>query len=139
MNITSNQIDRWLSSPTETEHLEFKAARNNYSVESVCEYAVAISNEGGGHLLLGVTDDVPRQVVGTTAFSNVSEASHTFFQKLGFRLDLTEVTHPSGRVLVFGIPARPVGVPLEFKGRYLMRVGQSLTSMTQDRLLSIFN
>jgi ATP-dependent DNA helicase RecG len=74
-----------------------------------------------------------------TAFSNVSEASHTFFQKLGFRLDLTEVTHPSGRVLVFGIPARPVGVPLEFKGRYLMRVGQSLTSMTQDRLLSIFN
>lgn len=139
MTITPDHIDRWLSARAENERLEFKTAANSYRVEAVCEYAVAISNEGGGHLILGISDAIPRSIVGTAAFRDVGKVAHEIFQNLGFRVDLTEVAHPAGRVVVIEIPRRPAGVPREYKGRYLMRVGESLVSMSPDRLQAIFS
>ena len=40
----------------EDEHLEFKAAENNFDYEKLCKYFVALANEGGGNLVLGVRD-----------------------------------------------------------------------------------
>jgi ATP-dependent DNA helicase RecG len=40
--------------------------------------------------------------------------------------------------LTIALPARPVGTPLQYNGRYLMRSGESLTAMTPDRLQAIF-
>ncbi|GHT65446.1 hypothetical protein FACS1894110_07340 [Spirochaetia bacterium] len=44
-----------------------------------------------------------------------------------------------GRVLVFHIPSRPIGMPLHINGRYVMRAGESLTAMPPDMLQRIFN
>ncbi len=63
MVISVAQIDLWRSAPTETQVLEFKEAKNAYDREKLCEYSVAIANEGGGHLILGVADKPPRAKV----------------------------------------------------------------------------
>ena len=60
------------------------------------------------------------------------------FQALGFRVEIEEVMHPDGRVLVFTIPSRPRGTAFDFEGAYLMRAGEELVPMSEDRLRSIF-
>ena len=52
----------------EGRHLEFKAAQNRYDFEELVRYCVALANEGGGQMILGVSDQKPRRVVGTSAF-----------------------------------------------------------------------
>ena len=68
MTITQEQIDIWRSSATETQNLEFKEAKQQYDTNKLCKYCVAIANEGGGHLVLGIADKPPRAVVGSAAF-----------------------------------------------------------------------
>lgn len=65
MTITVAQIDLWRSAPSETQILEFKEAKTTFDREKLNEYCVAIANEGGGHLVLGVADAMPRAVVGS--------------------------------------------------------------------------
>jgi ATP-dependent DNA helicase RecG len=92
-------------------------------------------------LVLGVTDKRPRQVVGSQAWSTaeaLNKIKAHILQKLRFRVDITELQHPNGRVLVFAVPPRPVGQALEYEGTYLMRVGEELQPMTPDRLKQIF-
>lgn len=137
MSISVADIDRWLTEPTEHEHLEFKEARASFSAEKVCEYAVALANEGGGQLVLGVTDAVPRRVVGTAAFPQVATIIEKVYQTIQRRIHVHEVTHPDGRVLVFEMPAAPPGMPLQIGGRFLMRAGSSLTSMTSEQLAQL--
>lgn len=139
MPTTTEQIDVWRAAPTETEHLEFKEAKLNFDTDTLCDYCVALSNEGGGHLLLGIHNARPRKVVGSKALGNLSDVAHRVHQKVGFRVDFEEVAHPDGRVVVVKIPSRPRGVPRHVNGRYLMRVGESLVAMTADRLQAIFN
>jgi len=67
MTVTLEQLDQWLTLPSETEHLEFKEAKNNFHFEKLVEYCVALANEGGGNIVLGVADMPPRAVVGTKA------------------------------------------------------------------------
>jgi ATP-dependent DNA helicase RecG len=97
-----------------------------------------LANEGGGRLLLGVSDKAPRAIVGTSAFSKPAELISKLFARLRFHCEVEEVAHPDGRVLVITIPSRPRGRPYELDGRYLMRAGSSLVPMTGDRLESIF-
>jgi len=47
--------------------------------------------------------------VGTQAFPNIVEAAEKLFQMVGFRVDIEDVMHPLGRVLVFHVPSRPRG------------------------------
>jgi ATP-dependent DNA helicase RecG len=47
------------------------------------------------------------------------------------------VAHPGGRVLVFHVPSRPMGQPVHYKGRYLMRAGSELVPMSPDQLRHI--
>jgi len=60
------------------------------------------------------------------------------FSTLGFRVDVEEVSHPDGRVVVCSIPPRPRGTAWHLDGRYLMRSGSSLVPMTEDQLRKIF-
>ena len=55
----------------EDEHTERKAALNGYNLKDVYKYVVALSNEGGGHLLLGVRDD--GSIGGTQAFQDIQK------------------------------------------------------------------
>lgn len=100
---------------------------------------MAIANEGGGALILGVEDAPPRRVVGTAAFQNPVETAERLYQALHFRVDIETVVHPDGRVLVFTIPGRPQGTAYSFEGSYLMRVGQAQVGMSDDRLGAIFD
>jgi ATP-dependent DNA helicase RecG len=136
--ITAAQIDHWRNTPTETQVLEFKEAKTGHDWEKTLEYCVAVANEGGGHLVFGVSNGKPRQVVGTSAHQNVIKFVDDLFQALHFRVDVAEVAHPDGRVLVMTVPGRPKGTPQHYKGTYFMRVGESLRGMTPETLRSIF-
>jgi predicted HTH transcriptional regulator len=138
MAITSSQIDLWRKAPSEYQNLEFKEAKNQFDRGKLSEYCIAIANEGGGHLVLGVADSAPRPVVGTAAFRDFVETADRLFQKIGFRVDVEEVAHPDGRVVVFRIPSRPRGTAYHLDGKYLMRSGESLVPMSEDRQRAIF-
>jgi predicted HTH transcriptional regulator len=138
MLITPEQVDLWRTAPSETQALEFKEAKHQYDTGKLLGYCVAIANERGGHLILGVRNSPPRDVVGTNAFQNPVKIAEQLFQSLGFRVDVDEVTHPMGRVLVFSIPSRPRGTVYHLEGKYLMRSGESLVPMSEDQLRTIF-
>lgn len=42
------------------------------------------------------------------------------FAAVGFRVDIDEVAHPDGRVVVFHIPSRPHGTAYHLDGAYLL-------------------
>jgi predicted HTH transcriptional regulator len=118
--------------------LEFKEAKTQFDFGKLCKYCVALANEGGGHLLLGVVDKPPRRVVGTTAVNDPVGMAEKLFQTLGFRVDVEEVNHTDGRVVVFHIPSRPRGTAYHLEGTYLMRAGEELRPMSEDQLRRIF-
>lgn len=139
--ITLDTLARWLTAPTETEHLEFKEAKQQFDTAKLLRYCAALANEGGGHLVLGVTDRPPRQVVGSQAFASAPDLNRIkayIVEKLRMRVEVVELPHPDGRVLVFEVPSRPIGQPLDFEGAYLMRAGEDLVPMTPDQLKRIF-
>lgn len=138
MPTTPDQIDRWRELPTEAQGLEFKEAKTQFDNTKLFQYCVALANEGGGHLVLGVSNEPPRQVVGTRAFNDPVKMEEKLFQILRFRVDIEEVMHQDGRVLVFHIPPRPRGTAYHHEGAYLMRSGGSLVPMSEDQLRRIF-
>ena len=138
MATTPQQIDIWRSVSSEHQRLEFKEAKNQFDNRKLYEYCVALANEGGGHLLLGVSDRPPRPIVGTAAFKDPVAMAEKLFEALGFRVDIEAVAHPEGRVLVFHIPSRPRGTAYHLDGKYLMRAGESLVPMSEDQLRRIF-
>jgi len=138
MKTTPEQIDLWRSSPSEHQRLEFKEAKVQFDNRTLFKYCVAIANEGGGFLVLGVADKPPRPVVGTAAFNDPVAMAGKLFEAVGFRVDIEEVVHAAGRVLVFHIPSRPRGTAYHFDGAYLMRAGQQLVPMTNQTLRERF-
>lgn len=136
--ISSETFERWLSGAPESEHLEFKEAKEQYDTSKLLRYCVALANEGGGYLVLGVSDKPPRRVVGTAAFRNPGEIKARILEALRIRVDVHELQHGNKRVLVFEIPARHSGQPMHFDGAYLMRAGEDLVPMTADHLKRIF-
>jgi ATP-dependent DNA helicase RecG len=138
MATSIGQIDSWRAARSEHQNLEFKEAKAQFDNRKLYKYCVALANEGGGHLLLGIEDQPPRRVVGTSAFNDPVDMAAKMFHTLGFRVDIEEVAHPDGRVLVFHIPGRPRGTAFQFEGAYLMRAGEELGPMSEDRLRAIF-
>lgn len=138
MTTTPAQIDLWRAAKSEHQSLEFKEAKTQFDNRKLYKYCVAIANEGGGHLLLGIADQPPRLVVGSAAFNDPVEMAAKLFTAIGFRVDIEEVAHPDGRVVVFHIPSRPQGTAYSYDGAYLMRVGEELQPMTEDQLRKIF-
>jgi len=136
--ITQQKLDQLLLSH-ETENLEFKEAKNNFDKEKLVKYCVALSNEMGGTFILGATDKIPRQIVGTNVFQNFSSLQKDIFDLLGFRIEITELFKGGKRILAIEIPSRPIGTPLEYKGSYWMRINDSVEPMSQDQLRKIFS
>ncbi|MFH0812756.1 MAG: RNA-binding domain-containing protein [Pseudomonadota bacterium] len=134
------EFNTWLKGP-EGLTLEFKEARSQFSRDKdLPDYCAAIANEGGGKLVLGVNDD--GKVVGTKAFSGThAKLSIELFQKIRIRVDIEELHHPNGRVLIFHIPSRPVGQVVRSSGSYTYpyRVGESLVEMDTATLKNILN
>jgi ATP-dependent DNA helicase RecG len=138
MSITLSQLQQWIDS-RENEHLEFKEARNDFSFDKLVRYCAALANERGGMIILGVTDRAPRLVVGTQAFLNLEQAKLDLLARLHLRVDAEEFAHADGRVVIFSVPSRPIGTPIQYQGSYYMRTGQSLVPMTAEQLRRIFD
>lgn len=138
MAVTVGQLEDWMKS-AEGENLEFKEAKTQYDLTKLHRYCVALYNEGGGKLILGVDDGKPRRVVGSQAFLNLNDIKSKIYDKLHIRVDAEEVSHPGGRVIVFHIPPRPPATVLNYEGSYLMRVGEDLVPMSPDQLRKIFD
>ena len=133
--MTINDLNKILQQ-RENEHIEFKLASNQYDETKLMKYCIALANEKGGQLILGVND--AREIKGSNAFRDIGATKSKILKKLHFRVEIYEILTDLGRVLVFDIPSRPIGTPLNHEGAYLMRSNEELVSMTPDQLQRIF-
>lgn len=129
----------------EDEHTEFKEAKNNFCVSGkpgdkkcIYGYCVALGNEGGGCLVLGVDDK--RNIVGTSfpkdSFGSIKEE---IYKRTGQKIDIEERFFDNKRIVIIRVPGRPVGQFYTFYDVPLMRVGQQLVVMSQEQQKKIFS
>ncbi len=135
-------LEEWIRGK-EGENCEFKEWKPKGDFEEAARYCAALANEGGGRLILGVTDKRPRRVVGSMAFPQPEQTRKTLCQRIPLGIDFEEIHHPDcssgSRVLIFRVPPRPLGIPIKYDGRYWMRQEDSLVEMSEGRLREIFD
>jgi ATP-dependent DNA helicase RecG len=137
MPTSRDQVLQWLSEPEGTR-LEFKEAKNNFHFEKLVDYCVALANEGGGKIILGVTDRRPRRIVGTTAFAEPGRTEAGLNDRLRHRIPVEELVVQEGRVLIVHVPGRLPGTAWNINGRYLKRAGDDLTALGDSELRAMF-
>ena len=137
MTVETNQLEAILDDK-EGESLEFKEARRKYSFEDLAKYCCALANEGGGKIILGITDKRPRRIVGTQAFPQPEDTRRALIERLHLRIDFQIIHHSNGRVLIFEVPARPVGTTIDYDGIRWSREADSLIPMSDDKIRTIF-
>lgn len=133
---SADQLQAFLDSP-EGSRIEFKRAAGGFHFEDLVKYCVALANEGGGVMLLGVTDKRPRQVVGTQAFREPGRTEAGLFERLRRHVPVEEYRHDGKRVLIVHIPGRLSGSAWQYQGSFLMRAGDSLVPMGDEQLRQI--
>ena len=123
----------------EGEHFEFKKAENRFDYTELQKYMSALSNEGGGCIVFGVSDLRPRQVVGSNAFLQPERTRKGLIETLHINIDF-DLFHDEmdRRVLVFTAAARPLGMPVQVDGVAWWREGDSLVPMPEDVRLKIY-
>lgn len=131
------QLQNWLAEPEGTR-LEFKEAKQNYHFDKLVAYCVALANEGGGKIILGVTDRRPRRIVGTAAFAEPGRTEAGLHERLSHRIPVEELHAAEGRVLVVHVPARLPGTAWQSEGRYLKRAGDELAALSDAELRAMF-
>lgn len=128
----------------ESEVVEFKSVGDSYSTSDIGKYFSALSNEANlrdqeqAWLVFGV-DNRSRSVVGSAYRTDMDRLN-------GLRQQIASDTEPGvtfrdihvletekGRVIMFEIPAAPLGIPIAWKGHYYARAGESLTSLGLDK------
>lgn len=128
----------WLLEAKEGENVEFKKAESAFEFDELTKYACAIANRGGGYVVLGITDKRPRQVIGTQAFEQPERTRKGLMDRLHLRIDFHLFPYEGKRVLVWDVPPRPVGVPIQDKGIAWWREGDSLVEMPVEEMRAIF-
>jgi len=134
------------------DKVEFKEAKRNYPFNGGSHtsqderrkcflgYVVALANEGGGMLVLGMADKHPHKVVGSDfGKGKMGELTDAVYSHLAIRIRMEEFFDNDLRVLVVYIPSRPIGKTLKFEGVPLMRIGDSLRNMSDEELFSILS
>ena len=137
MSTTPEEFRRLLDAPEGT-HIEFKSATGGFHFEKLVDYCVALANEGGGRMVLGVSDRRPRTVLGTTAFAEPGRTEAGLHQRLGHRIPVEEYLHDGKRVLIAHVPSRLPGTAWSINGRFLKRAGDDLAAMDDAELRAIF-
>ena len=127
---SDNEVNDLINAP-EGENCEFKEAKNDYDFEEAVKYCCALSNSGGGKLILGVTDKRPRKVVNTKAFEQPERTRKRLMDRLRIHIDFQIYQTEDGRVLVFEVAKRPSGLPVQSKGIAWWRNGESLEPMPE--------
>ena len=134
-------IARQIIANLEDEHTERKSASNGYGLKDVYRYVVALSNEGGGHLILGVKND--GTLGGTLAFPDIQklkiEVLHQPKISRRIRIEVDEFKLDGKRILIITVPSRHRGEPDSYDGAFLMRSGESLVGMNNDMIKDIIS
>ncbi len=117
--------------------IEFKSAASGFHFEDLVKYCVAIANEGGGTIVLGVTDQRPRKIVGTQAFKEPGRTEAGLYERLHQQIAVEEHRHDGKRVLLLRVPSRLSGTAWQYKGSFWMRAGDALVPMFDDQLRRI--
>lgn len=138
----------------ESEHkIEFKRAEHNFPWNGGSHsdqrerrkcflgYIVALANEGGGFIVLGMDDTLPHKVVGSDfGLNKLGELEDAVYEKLGIRIRAAELFDTeNNRVVLTTIPPRPIGKIMKFEGVPLMRVGESLRNMSDEEIFAILS
>ena len=105
--VSLEKLQLWLEAK-EDEHLESKEAKQNFHFETLVRNCVALANE----------------VVGSQTFADLERTKAGLIERLRLRVEAEEVHHADGRVLVFHVPARSLGMPIQYEGAYWIRVGK---------------
>src|ERR1700683_1719494 len=134
---TSEQFENWLAEP-EGLRLEFKSATGGFHFDTLANYCVALANEGGGKIILGVTDRRPRRVVGTAAFAEPGRTEAGLYERLHHRILVEEYRYQAHRVLIAHVPGRLPSTAWEYNGRYLRRAGDDLIPIPPAELQAMF-
>lgn len=134
------------------DKVEFKAAQNNFPWNGGSHtdqnerrkcflgYVVALANEGGGHLVLGMKDKHPHDVVGSNfGEGQIGSLEDAVYNQIGIRVHINELFEDGKRVVLTKIPSRPIGRTMKFEGVPLMRTGESLRNMSDDQLFAILS
>lgn len=105
-------------------------------------YVVALCNEKGGTLVIGMHDSFPHRVIGTKqAEGAIGQLESDIYRDTGIRPLIYElfenIQAKTGRVLVIEVPGRPAGKPFKFEDVPLMRVGEELKPMSDAVYLKI--
>lgn len=152
MNMKRYTIEELQIQRESEDHVEFKKAESgNFSYNGygknepkerrkcILGYVVALCNENGGRLVLGMHDDYPHLVVGTKqSIDAIGQLESDIYRDLGIRPMIYELFNEAGkRVLVIEVPPRPVGKIFKFEDVPLMRVGEELKPMDDKTYISI--
>lgn len=149
MNIDAT-LKRLLAHGHETEVLEFKEAKINYSFEKIGKYFSALANEANlqgkedAWLVFGV-DDKSKTIVGSQYRDNPAALHHLkkeIADKTNNRItfkDIFEVKTDRGRVVLFQVPAAPQGLPVSWEGTWYGRDGESLGTLNIEEIERIRN
>lgn len=137
MVIIPEDVDNLLGD-VEGENLEFKEAKSDFAFDKLAKYGSALANEGGGKLVLGVTDRRPRRVVGSRAYEQPEQTRKKLIVALKIDVFFDDVSHPAGRVLVFTFPPHPIGLPVAYEGVAYMREADSLVPLSEHRRRQIY-
>lgn len=101
-------------------------------------YVTALCNEGGGSLVIGMTDGYPHQVIGTRqAEGAIGKLEADIYRDVQIRTTIYELFEDDKRVLVIDVPNRPYGQVFKFEDVALMRVGEELLPMSDEVYLKI--
>ncbi|MCD6390006.1 MAG: putative DNA binding domain-containing protein [Desulfobulbaceae bacterium] len=138
--LLSELISRW-----ENEVIEFKNVGDSYSTSDIGKYFSALANEANlrdvekAWLVFGV-DNKSRSIVGSDYRQDKERLQSLKMQVsadtepgITFR-EIHELHSDKGRVILFEIPAAPLGMPIAWKGHYYARAGESLTHLGLDKL-----
>lgn len=117
----------------EGERCEFKTAGTRFSYTDLQKYASALANRGGGRIVFGVVDERPRRIAGSQAFAQPERTRKGLMESLRLNVDfeLFNEGRPD-RVLVFVVPSRPIGLPVQVDGVAWWREGDSLVPMPEE-------
>ncbi|HEX5391673.1 MAG TPA: RNA-binding domain-containing protein [Rhodocyclaceae bacterium] len=140
----AGRLESLLVLSAENEVVEFKEAKNGYDFAKLGKYFSALCNEANlkrqrsAWLVFGVSDR--RQVVGSNfrpvrkdLDSLKEEIANKTTNRITF-VEIHEVQHAQGRVVLLEIPAAPKGLPVAFDGHYYGRDGEALSPLNLEEI-----
>jgi len=139
-------LQKLMDIPRETEWVEFKEAKYNFDFDDLGKYFSALSNaanlagQPAGWLVFGVTDSLPRRVVGSNyrlQQPGLERLKNAIAKSTNHQTTFRAIheLYPEGkRVVLFEIPQAARGIPTTWKGIAYGRIHESLGPLTLQKI-----